>query len=39
MSDDEFACDIADVEKGDVLRSAEVEKVDGATVVVAVEIA
>ena len=39
MSDDEFACDIADVEKGDVLRSATVEKIDGATVVVAVEIA
>jgi hypothetical protein len=32
-------CDIADVEKGDVLRSAEVEKIDGATVVVALEIA
>jgi hypothetical protein len=36
---DEASCDIADVEKGDVLRSAEVEKIDGETVVVAVEIA
>ena len=37
--DSAASCDIADVEKGDVLRSAEVEKVDGATVVVALEIA
>ena len=39
-ADDSTAgCDIADVQKGDVLRSAEIEKVDGATVVVAVELA
>ncbi len=39
VSADDAGCDIADVEKGDVLRSAEVEKVDGETFVVAVELA
>jgi hypothetical protein len=40
LGDDEDAsCDLADVEKGDVLTSAELETRDGITYVVAVEIA
>jgi hypothetical protein len=40
LGDDEDAsCDLADVEKGDVLRSAELETRDGDTYVVAVDVA
>lgn len=39
LGDDEDAgCDLADVEKGDVLTSAELETVDGETYVTAVEV-
>jgi hypothetical protein len=39
LGEDEVACDIADVEKGDVLQSAEIKTIDGETFVVAVELA
>ena len=37
--EDEESCDLADVEEGDVLTSAELEQRDGETFVIAVEIA